>query len=64
MEISDKHLEVLKQSNALLRDLIIIELCTAGVTQHDIRRIVGGDMNDINALAKLIRKNSKKRSAE
>ena len=64
MEIPDKYLEALKQSNTLLRNLIIIQLCIAGVTQHDIRRIVGGDMNDINAMAKLIRKNNKKRSAD
>lgn len=64
MEISDKYLRALEQSNTLLRNLIIIQLCTAGVPQADIRTIVGGNMNDINALAKLIRKPNKKRSAD
>jgi len=64
MEIADKYLSALEQSNTLLRKLIIIQLCITGVPQADIRTIIGGNMNDINALAKLIRKPNKKRSTD
>jgi hypothetical protein len=42
----------------LLRKLIIIQLGLAGVGQREIRTIVGGSMNDINAIAKLLRKSA------
>ena len=59
MENSDKLVQLAEQGNKLLRHLIIIQLAIAGVTQRDIRTIVGGGMNDINALIKLIRKGMK-----
>ena len=34
----------------LLRTLIIVELGLAGVGQAQIRKIVGGSMNDINGI--------------
>ena len=39
----------------LLRTLIIVELGLAGVGQAQIRKIVGGSMNDINGIVKLLR---------
>jgi hypothetical protein len=39
----------------LLRTLIIVQLGLAGVGQAQIRKIVGGSMNDINAIVKLLR---------
>jgi hypothetical protein len=39
----------------LLRSLIIVQLGLAGVGQAQIRKIVGGSMNDINAIVKLLR---------
>ncbi|MDO8434764.1 MAG: hypothetical protein Q7S58_20395 [Candidatus Binatus sp.] len=39
----------------LLRALIIVQLGLAGVGQAQIRKIVGGSMNDINAIVKLLR---------
>jgi hypothetical protein len=39
----------------LLRVLIIVELGLAGVGQAQIRKIVGGSMNDINGIVKLLR---------
>jgi hypothetical protein len=39
----------------LLRSLIIVELGLAGVGQAQIRKIVGGSMNDINGIVKLLR---------
>jgi hypothetical protein len=39
----------------LLRALIIVELGLAGVGQAQIRKIVGGSMNDINGIVKLLR---------
>ena len=39
----------------LLRALIIVELGLAGVGQAQIRKIVGGSMNEINGIVKLLR---------
>lgn len=39
----------------LLRALIIVKLGLAGVGQAQIRKIVGGSMNDINGIVKLLR---------
>lgn len=38
----------------LLRKLLIVQLGIAGVGQVQIRAIVGGSMNDINAIVKLL----------
>ena len=43
----------------LLRTSLIVQLGLAGVGQANIRKIVGGSMNDINAIVKLL--NSGKR---
>lgn len=42
----------------LLRDLIIVQLGLAGVGQRKIRTIVGGDINRINRIVKLLRNRS------
>lgn len=39
----------------LLRTLTIVELGLAGVGQAQIRKIVGGSMNEINGVVKLLR---------
>jgi hypothetical protein len=39
----------------LLRTLTIVQLGLAGVGQSQIRKIVGGSMNEINAIVKLLR---------
>ena len=64
MEIPDKYVQAQEQTNKLLRDLIIIQLGLAGVGQQKIRSIVGGGMNDINRLIKLIRKSGKTKPSE
>ncbi len=46
----------LGRTNKLLRDLMIIQLSLAGVGQLQIRSIVGGDIVDVNRIAKVIRK--------
>ena len=38
----------------LLRTLTIVQLGLAGVGQAQIRKIVGGSMNDINGIVKLL----------
>ena len=43
----------------LLRDLIIIQLGQAGLTQHEIREIVGVDINRVNRIVKYLRKGRK-----
>lgn len=43
----------------LFRTSLIVQLGLAGVGQANIRKIVGGSMNDINAIVKLL--NSGKR---
>jgi translation initiation factor RLI1 len=40
----------------LLRDLLIVQLALAGITQHQIRKIVGGEMRRVTRIAKYIRK--------
>ena len=39
----------------LLRTLTIVQLGLAGVGQANIRKIVGGSMNEINGIVKLLR---------
>jgi hypothetical protein len=38
----------------LLRKLLIVQLGLAGVGQAQVRTIVGGGMNDVNAILKLL----------
>jgi len=38
----------------LLRTSLIVQLGLAGVGQAQIRKIVGGSMNDINSIVKLL----------
>ena len=40
----------------LLRDMMIVQLALAGVTQHQIREIVGVDMHRVGRIAKHIKK--------
>lgn len=42
----------------LLRVLLIVQLSLAGVGQREIRAIVGGNINYINKIVKLLRKKS------
>ena len=39
-------------AEALLQDLIIIQLGLAGLTQHQVRAIVGVDMNRVTRILK------------
>jgi len=48
----------------LLRDLIIIQLGIAGVTQKDIRDIVGVDIHRVNRIVKTLRKKGAKGNAQ
>ena len=47
----------------LLRDLMIIQLGLAGLTQHQIREIVGVDMLRVNRILKHFKKNNRKSDA-
>lgn len=40
----------------LLRDLMIIQLGLAGISQQQIRQIVGVDMNRVNRIVKYLKK--------
>lgn len=40
----------------LLRDLMIVQLALAGVSQHSIREIVGVDMHRVSRIAKHVKK--------
>jgi hypothetical protein len=46
----------------LLKDLLITQLCTVGVLPHDIRKIVGCDMNRVTRIVKPIKKALKAQS--
>ena len=54
-----KNADVSLRTIELLRKSLIVQLALAGVGQVQIRTIVGGSMNDINAIVKLV--NSRKR---
>ena len=43
----------------LLRDLLIVQLGLAGLTQHQIREIVGVDIHRVNRIVKYFKKNNK-----
>jgi hypothetical protein len=43
-------------TNELLRDLLIVQLGLAGVTQNDIREIVEVDINRVNRICKHLKK--------
>jgi len=45
----------------LLRTLTIVQLGLGGVGQAQIRQIVGGSMNEINAIVKLLRPKKQRR---
>ncbi|MFI5087676.1 MAG: hypothetical protein ACHP7I_04720 [Terriglobales bacterium] len=40
----------------LLQDLLIVQLGLAGLTQHQIREIVGVDIHRVNRIAKYFKK--------
>jgi hypothetical protein len=50
-----KNVDTAARTVELLRTLTIVQLGLAGVGQAQIRKIVGGSMNDINAIVKLLR---------
>jgi hypothetical protein len=50
-----KNVDMATRTVELLRTLTIVQLGLAGVGQAQIRKIVGGSMNDINAIVKLLR---------
>lgn len=52
----------LKKENTtdeLLRDLLIVQLGLAGLTQHQIREIVGVDIHRVNCIVKHFKKINK-----
>ena len=46
-------------TDELLRDLLIVQLGLAGLTQHQIREIVGVDIHRVNRIVKHFKKISK-----
>lgn len=46
-------------TDELLRDLLIVQLGLAGLTQHQIREIVGVDIHRVNRIVKYFKKLSK-----
>lgn len=50
-----KNVDTAARTVELLRTLTIVQLGLAGVGQAQIRKIVGGSMNDINGIVKLLR---------
>ncbi len=49
-----------KTTEELLQDLIILELAKAGVSQPEIRKIIGVDMYRVNRIARHFNKSKKK----
>ena len=46
-------------TNDLLRDLLIIQLGLAGLTQHQIRELAEVDIHRVNKIVKYLRKQEK-----
>jgi hypothetical protein len=46
-------------TDGLLRDLLIVQLGLAGLTQHQIREIVGVDIHRVNRIVKHFKKINK-----
>ncbi len=46
-------------TDELLRDLLIVQLGLAGLTQHQIREIVGVDIHRVNRIVKHFKKLNK-----
>jgi transposase-like protein len=46
-------------TDELLRDLLIVQLGLAGLTQHQIREIVGVDIHRVNRIVKHFKKVNK-----
>lgn len=44
--------ELLHELVSISRDTLIVELALAGLTQHQIREIVGVDIHKVNRIAK------------
>jgi hypothetical protein len=47
------------QTSELLRDLLIVELAKVGVSQPQIRKIVGCDMHRVSRIARHLKKPKK-----
>ena len=45
-----------QSTEELLRDLLIVQLGLAGLTQHEIREIVGVDIHRVNHIVKHFKK--------
>ncbi len=52
--------ELLRTTNQLIRDQIIIHLGSLGVKQQEIRKIVGGDIVRVNNIVKNLKKKESK----
>ncbi len=48
----------IQTTDDLLRDLLIVQLGLAGLTQHQIREIVGVDIHRVNRIVKHFKKNT------
>lgn len=48
-----------KTTEELLADLLIVQLGLAGLTQHQIREIVGVDIHRVNRVVKYLKKVNK-----
>jgi hypothetical protein len=56
-----KNVDTATRTVELLRKLTIVQLGLAGVGQAQIRQIVGGSMNEINGIVKLLRSKKQRR---
>lgn len=57
--MANKKQKTEQTTEELLRDLLIVQLGLAGLTQHQIREIVGVDIHRVNRIVKHFKKISK-----
>jgi len=56
--MAEKKQKVEQTTEDLLRDLLIVQLARSGLTQHQIREIVGVDIYRVNRIVKHFKKTS------
>lgn len=57
--MAKKKIQKENTTNELLRDLLIVQLGQIGLTQHQIREIVGVDIHRVNQIVKYVKKANK-----
>jgi len=56
--------ELIALQSELLKDMLIVNLAIAGIGQRQIAKVARVDLNRVNRIAKLLKRNEKRNTAE